>query len=66
MEIGAIIKERRSVLGISQKDLSEFSGVGISTVKDLERNAGNPTLQTLQRILDVLGLELEIHRRQTI
>ena len=35
MNIGKEIKERRALLGISQQDLSDYSGVGISTVKDL-------------------------------
>ena len=52
MDIGTVIKERRAVLGISQQDLSDYSGVGISTVKDLERGVGNPSLQTLQKILE--------------
>ena len=58
MSIATVIKERRSLLGISQKDLAEFAEVGISTVKDLERGVGNPSLQTLQKMLDVLGLEM--------
>ena len=40
MDIGTVIKERRALLGISQQDLSDYSGVGISTVKDLERGVG--------------------------
>ena len=43
MDIGTVIKERRALLGISQQDLSDYSGVGISTVKDLERGVGNPS-----------------------
>lgn len=49
MDIGTVIKERRALLGISQQDLSDYSGVGISTVKDLERGVGNPSLQTLRQ-----------------
>lgn len=45
-------------LGLSQKDLAEFAEVGISTVKDLERGAGNPSMHTLQKMLDVLGMQL--------
>ena len=54
MDIGTVIKERRAILGISQQDLSDYSGVGISTVKDLERGVANPSLQTLRKILDVV------------
>lgn len=63
---GTIIKERRALLGISQQDLAEFSGVGISTVKDLERGVGNPSIQTLQKILDVVGMEMVLQVKQTI
>jgi transcriptional regulator with XRE-family HTH domain len=66
MDIGKVIKERRALLGISQQDLSDFSGVGISTVKDLERGVGNPSIDTLRKILDVVGLEMILQVKQTV
>lgn len=66
MDIGKVIKERRALLGISQQDLSDYSGVGISTVKDLERGVGNPSVDTLSKILDVVGLEMIFQVKQTV
>ena len=66
MNIGKVIKERRALLGISQQDLSDYSGVGISAVKDLERGVGNPSIETLKKILDVVGLEMILQVKQTI
>lgn len=66
MDIGKAIKERRALLGISQQDLSDYSGVGISTVKDLERGVGNPSMDTLKKILDVVGLEMILQVKQTV
>ena len=66
MDIGIVIKERRALLGISQQDLSDYSGVGISTVKDLERGVGNPSIDTLRKILDVVGLEIILQVKQTV
>lgn len=66
MNIGLVIKERRTLLGISQQDLADYSGVGISTIKDFERGVGNPSLQTLQKILDVVGLEMMLQVKQTV
>ena len=66
MKIGKVIKERRALLGISQQDLSDYSGVGISTIKDLERGVGNPSIETLKKILDVVGLEMVLQVKQTI
>lgn len=66
MNIGKVIKERRALLRISQQDLSDYSGVGISTVKDLERGVGNPSMDTLRKILDVVGLEMILQVKQTV
>ena len=66
MDIGKVIKERRALLGISQQDLSDYSGVGISTVKYLERGVGNPSIETLKKILDVVGLEIILQVKQTV
>ena len=66
MDIATDIKKRRMRLGISQQDLAEFAGVGIATVKDIERGKGNPSLQTLQKLLEVLGLEMTLRVRNTL
>lgn len=60
MKIEEVIKQRRSHLNITQNDLAEFADVGISTIKDLERGKSNPSVSTLQKILEVLGLEMKI------
>lgn len=53
-----IIKERRESLQVTQEILSELSEVGLRTIKQFESGKGNPTLKTLQKLSDVLGLEL--------
>ncbi|MBQ9356822.1 MAG: helix-turn-helix transcriptional regulator [Prevotella sp.] len=40
--------------------------MGISTIKDLERGVGNPSLQTLQKILDVVGMEMVLQVKQMV
>jgi len=57
-EIIQTIKERREMMRVTQKTLAELSGVGLRTLKQLERGKGNPTLLTLQKIADVLGMEI--------
>lgn len=52
------IKERREMLHVTQESLAEISGVGLRTLKQFESGKGNPTLQTLQKLGDVLGLEV--------
>jgi len=52
------IKERREVLQVTQETLARLSGVGLRTLKQFESGKGNPTLLTLQKLADVLGLEI--------
>jgi y4mF family transcriptional regulator len=59
-ELIKAIKERREMLKVTQQSLAELSGVGLRTIKQFESGKGNPTLQTLQKIADLLGLELTL------
>jgi transcriptional regulator with XRE-family HTH domain len=52
------IKSRRAELNITQETLSEISGVGLRTIKEFESGKGNPTLLTMQKIGNALGLKL--------
>ena len=57
-ELIQTIKERREMLQVTQETVAELSGVGLRTLKQLESGKGNPTLQTLQKLADVLGMEV--------
>jgi transcriptional regulator with XRE-family HTH domain len=57
-ELIKMIKGRRESLQVTQETLAELSGVGLRTVKQFESGKGNPTLITLQKLGDALGLEL--------
>jgi len=54
------IKKRRETLQVSQETLAELSGVSLRTLTKFESGKGNPTLSTLQKLSDVLGLELTL------
>ena len=66
MELKDIMKERREILSLTQQDLAEMAQVGLATTKDIERGKGNPALNTVKKILDVLGIEIEYRIRQTV
>ena len=66
MELKEIMKQRREFLSLTQQDLAEMAEVGVATIKEIERGKGNPALNTIKKILDVLGIEIEYKVRQTI
>jgi transcriptional regulator with XRE-family HTH domain len=57
-EIINTIKVRRESLKVTQETLAEMSGVGLRTLKQFESGKGNPTLLTLTKICNVLGIEI--------
>ena len=60
MRFGNIIEERRKYLQIRQEDLAELCNVSTKSIQKIESDKANPTLKTLQKILDVLGMEMII------
>ena len=51
-------KQRRKVLRLTQADLAEMAGVAKRTVFQIENGTGNPTIEVLEKIMDVLGLKI--------
>lgn len=62
----SIIKERRTLLGLTQQDLADYTGLGLRTIKDVEAGKGNPSASTLLRIAEVLGLELQLKVKEAV
>lgn len=58
MKYGDLIKERRAVLRLTQQDLSDYTGLSLRIIKSVESEKGNPSLKTMEKIAEVLGLEL--------
>lgn len=52
------IKERRNTLQVTQEMLSDISGVSLRALKQFEAGKGNPTLETLSKLCDALGMEV--------
>ena len=55
-----MIKARRKELCVTQQEVANLASVGINSLVAIERGKGNPSLKTLLRILDVLGLEIKL------
>jgi predicted transcriptional regulator len=61
----ADLKSRRAELSITQKDLAELSGVALVTIKKLESGKAKPTLETLTKLAEVLGMEVKLEVRKS-
>ncbi len=64
MELGNILRNRRQTLRTTQQTLAEMSGVSVRMIKAIEGGYANPSIATLEKILNVLGLQLVIADKQ--
>jgi transcriptional regulator with XRE-family HTH domain len=58
--LASLIKKRRRELGISQIDLAELSDVSVRQLSDIETQKASPTVETLSKICETLGLSIEL------
>ena len=59
-EIGALIKQTRKVLGVTQKDLALTSGTGLRFVIDLEKGKETCEIGKALTVLQTLGIKLTL------
>jgi len=65
LQLSKIIKQRRVVLKITQEQLAEMAEVGLRTLKSIENEKGNPTVATINKLAEVLGMELKLEIKKT-
>ena len=57
--IQAMIDARKES-GLTQKELSEKTGITQGDISKLERGNGNPSIRTLKRLAEAMGMRLKI------
>ena len=64
VKLGNTIRQRRELLGLLQPQLAALSGISARTIQLVEQGKGNPSLETLIKLIDPLGLRLELVLKQ--
>ena len=60
---GETVKSRRKKLGYTQKYISEFTGISISFLSDLENGKKTIELDKALAVANLLGLDVELNER---
>lgn len=57
VRFAAVLRARRLIAGLTQKQLADLAGVGVRTVRELERaRVGRPQRGTIDLLASALGL----------
>ena len=59
-ELGNSIKARRKTLKITQVHLADLAGVNSNTIIRIENGKINPSIEVINSIVDVLGMEITL------
>lgn len=60
LELASKFTEARGISGLTQKQLSESVGIYQADISKIERGIGNPSITTLQRLADGMGMNIKI------
>jgi transcriptional regulator with XRE-family HTH domain len=55
-QLGSRIRQYRKKMGLTQEELAFNSGINISFLGDIERGIKKPSIETLEKLLEVLGV----------
>ena len=62
-DLGYAIRARRKELKYTQKDLSEFTGLSVTFISDLERGKPTAEIEKTIRLINILGMDILLERR---
>lgn len=58
MSLSEFVRQKRKSLRITQKEMSEKSGVGIRFIRELEQGKETLKMDKVNQVLDLFGFEL--------
>jgi transcriptional regulator with XRE-family HTH domain len=64
LSFGDTCRVLRAAKGWTQEQLAQRAGLGLKVVKQVEAGEGNPTLDSLQRLGKLAGLQVGFYRAQ--
>ena len=60
-EFGALVRQRRKELGMTQRELARLTGFSMRLVGEIERGKEHVAADKLLAILDVLNMTMVVH-----
>ncbi len=65
-KIPETVREMRKITGFTQPEFAKWIGIAPRVLIDIERGVGNPTLKTLEKIIEPFGLAVGFVRKRDV
>ena len=62
-DLGIAIRKRRKELGYTQQFLSDFTGLSVTFISQVERGKATAEIEKTIQLINILGLDLLIQER---
>lgn len=62
--IADAVTEMRKISGLTQVEFAAHRGVSLRVVQEAERGIGNPTVESLNKVASIFGLEVAFVRKK--
>jgi len=62
LSLQSAVKRMRAITRMTQPEFAAHRGVSVKVIKEIERGVGNPTVNTLNQIAAIFGLEVAFVR----
>lgn len=60
IELGSELQRARKQNGLTQEQLAELAGISERTLRSIEHGAGNPSIEAVLSVANVLGLQISV------
>jgi transcriptional regulator with XRE-family HTH domain len=64
MSLRDAVKRMRKMAGMTQQQFADNRGVSVRVIMEIEGGRGNPTVETLNKIGEIFGVEVAFVRKQ--
>jgi HTH-type transcriptional regulator / antitoxin HipB len=61
--LGQLIRKARKNIGLKQRDIALLANTGIRVISDMERGKATCQIGKILKVINVLGLEIDIHAK---
>lgn len=58
LTVGQVVRRMQKLSGLTQPEFAAHRGISVQALRQIQADAGNPTMETLNKVASIFGLEV--------